>query len=155
MGQQFDNDMLMRATIYERTLTLFWRYNLKVRAQQLIFPLVTTIASTVQACTQPGFLEGGYMGVYACISMLDQGGLGAGSPRKFLENRCSEIASKATSGQKQSRSSYTWFVQYCIQLLALLVCICQQAHFTGISKREGTKVGRTVGGVTSLRRELW
>ena len=51
MGQQFDNDMLMRTTIYERTLTLFWRYNLKVRAQQLIFPLVTTIASTVQACT--------------------------------------------------------------------------------------------------------
>ena len=35
------------------------------------------------------------------------GGLGACSPRKFLEIRCSEIASEAILGQKQSRSSYT------------------------------------------------
>ena len=31
---------------------------------------------------------------------------GSGSPRKFLEIRCSEIASEAILGQKQSRSSY-------------------------------------------------
>ena len=33
------------------------------------------------------------------------GGSGACSPRKFLEVRCSEIASEAILGQKQSRSS--------------------------------------------------
>ena len=35
--------------------------------------------------------------------MSDLGGLGACSPRKFLEIRCSEIASVAVLGQKQSR----------------------------------------------------
>ena len=34
------------------------------------------------------------------------GGLGACSPRKLLEIRCSEIASVAILGQKQGRSSY-------------------------------------------------
>ena len=43
---------------------------------------------------------------YACISMEDYGGLGACSPRKILEIRCSEIVSEAILGQKQSRSSY-------------------------------------------------
>ena len=37
MGQPFDNDiMVMRITIHERIPRLFWRYNLKLRAQQLI-----------------------------------------------------------------------------------------------------------------------
>ena len=34
------------------------------------------------------------------------GGLGACSPRKFLEIRCSEIASQAILGQKHSHTSY-------------------------------------------------
>ena len=34
------------------------------------------------------------------------GDLGACPPRKFLEIRCSEIASEAILGQKQSRSNY-------------------------------------------------
>ena len=37
--------------------------------------------------------------MYACISMQDLGGLGACSPRKFLEIKCSEIASEAILGQ--------------------------------------------------------
>ena len=42
-------------------------------------------------------------------------GSGGCSPRKFLEIRCSEVASGAIFGQKQSRSSY-----YFIQFLAVL-----------------------------------
>ena len=38
--------------------------------------------------------------------MQDKGGWGACSPRKFLEIRCSEIASEAILGQKQSCCSY-------------------------------------------------
>ena len=34
------------------------------------------------------------------------GGLGACSPRKILEIRCSEVASEAILGQKRSRSNY-------------------------------------------------
>ena len=53
------------------------------------------------------------------------GGSGGMSPQKIFEIRCSEIASEATLGQKQSRSSrYTWFAQYCIQFLVVHVCIC-------------------------------
>ena len=52
------------------------------------------------------------------------GGSGGMLPQEILEIRCSEIASEATLEQKQSRSSYTWFAQYCIQFLAVHVCIC-------------------------------
>ena len=60
------------------------------------------------------------------VYMQDYGGWGCAPPRIFLEIRCSEIASEVTLGQKQSHSIviYTWFVQYCIQFLAVQVCIC-------------------------------
>ena len=38
--------------------------------------------------------------------MQDKGGLGACSPRKFLEIRCSEIASEAILEQIHSHNSY-------------------------------------------------
>ena len=41
------------------------------------------------------------------------------SSRKFLENRCSEIASEAILGQKQSGSIATWLAEYCIQFLTV------------------------------------
>ena len=41
--------------------------------------------------------------------MQDYGGLEGCFPRIFLEIRCSEIASGAIFGQKQSRSSYYIF----------------------------------------------
>ena len=45
--------------------------------------------------------------MYACISKhARQGRLGACSPRKFLEIRCSEIASEDILGRKQSCCSY-------------------------------------------------
>ena len=50
-------------------------------------------------------------------------------PQKILEIRCSEIASVAILGQKQSRSSYMahrvaiWLAEYCIQFLAVYVCV--------------------------------
>ena len=56
--------------------------------------------------------------VYVCIykqaSTQDYGVWGC-SPRKYLEIRCSEIASGVIFGQKKSLSSY-----YFIQLLAVL-----------------------------------
>ena len=53
--------------------------------------------------------------LYICMQPCKTRGrdLGACSPRKFLEIRCSEIASEAILGQKQSRN--TWIVEYCIQ----------------------------------------
>ena len=45
--------------------------------------------------------------IYGCMNMHARGVWpGACSPRKFLEIRCSEIASEAILGQKQSGSSY-------------------------------------------------
>ena len=54
------------------------------------------------------------MCMYAYINkQTGKGVLGGCSPGKFLEIRCSEIASRAIFGQKQSRiySSY-WFIQF-------------------------------------------
>ena len=49
---------------------------------------------------------------------------GDAPPRKFLEIRCSEVASGAIFGQKQSRSSY-----YFIQFLAVLHAFAKPADF--------------------------
>ena len=57
------------------------------------------------------------MQVYACISMQDYGML---SQENFTEMRCSEIASEAILGQKQSRSSY---MTHCI-LHSIFGCPC-------------------------------
>ena len=65
-----------------------------------------------------------YVCVYKQTSTQDQGGLGGCSPRKFLEIRCSKIASGAIFGQKQSRSSY-----YFIQFLAVLHAFAKPADF--------------------------
>ena len=46
----------------------------------------------------------------------------------------------------------TWLTTYCIQFLAVHVYICW-ASWHRISKIEGTKVGRTAGGVISLERQ--
>ena len=47
----------------------------------------------------------------------------------------------------------TWLAEYCIQFLAVHACICY-ANWLRISTREGTKVDRTAGGVTSLEGQL-
>ena len=49
------------------------------------------------------------------------GGLGACSPRKFLEIRCSEIASEAILGQRQSHSSSVTYMARGILYLILAV----------------------------------
>ena len=66
------------------------------------------------------FLKGCYVDVCVCMHVQ------ACSSRKCLEIRCSEIASEATLGQKQSRSSYVarGVDLYWIQFLAVHVCIC-------------------------------
>ena len=81
--------------------------------------------------------------------MQDLGGLGVCSPRKVLEIRCSELASEAILGQKQSRSSYMAqgvfhpiFSCPCMHLLSQLS--------SNFHERRYYKVGRTAGGVTSL-----
>ena len=55
------------------------------------------------------------------ISTQDYGSLGGCSPREF---RCSEIASGAIFGQKQSLSSY-----YFIQFLAVLHAFAKPSDF--------------------------
>ena len=60
-------------------------------------------------------------------SRQDYGGLGGCSPRKFLEIRCSEIASGATFGQKQSRSSY-YFIQFWLSYMHLLSQLASNFH---------------------------
>ena len=47
-----------------------------------------------------------YVYMYKHASMQDKGDLGPCSSRKFLEIRCSEIASEAIWRQKQRRNSY-------------------------------------------------
>ena len=91
--------------------------------------------------------------LYVCMHKHARlGGLGACFLRKILGIRCSEIASGAILGQKQSCSSY--------MARGVLHAIfgCPRMHLlsqlTLNSKRERTKVGRTAGGVTSLGREL-
>ena len=65
--------------------------------------------------------------VYVCIykqaSMQDYGVWGC-SHRKYLEIRCSEIASGAIFGQKKSLSSY-----YFIQFLAVIHAFAKPADF--------------------------
>ena len=53
-----------------------------------------------------------YVCVYKQTSRQDKWGAGGCSPRKFLEIRCSEVASGAIFGQKQSRSSYYFRLSY-------------------------------------------
>ena len=55
----------------------------------------------------------------------------------MLPQECSEIASEAILGQKQSRSSYM-----------------ARGVLHPISTREGTMVGRTAGGVRSLEGQM-
>ena len=65
------------------------------------------------------------MCIYAYINKHARlGSLGGCSPRKFLEIRCSEIASGVNFGQKQSHSSY-----YFIQFLAVLHAFAKPADF--------------------------
>ena len=65
------------------------------------------------------------MCMYAYINKRTRlGGLGGCSPRKFLEIRCSEIASGVNFGQKQSHSSY-----YFIQFLAILHAFAKPSDF--------------------------
>ena len=66
------------------------------------------------------------MCMYAYISKQHGrlGGSGGMLPQEILEIRCSEIASGAIFGQKQSRSSY-----YFIQFLAVLHAFAKPADF--------------------------
>ena len=65
-----------------------------------------------------------YVCVYKQTSTQDQEGLGGCSPRKFLEIRCSEVASGAILGQNQRHSSY-----YFIQFLPVLHAFAKPADF--------------------------
>ena len=69
-----------------------------------IFRRGVTCVSDVNAC------------VYICKSREVWG---HAPPRKILEIRCSEIASEAILGPVVA----TWLAEYCIQLLAVHVCI--------------------------------
>ena len=65
--------------------------------------------------------------VYAYINKQagkSRGVCGGCSPRKFLEIRCSEVASGAIFGQNQSRSSY-----YFIQFLSVVHAFAKPADF--------------------------
>ena len=65
--------------------------------------------------------------VYECITMQDWGGVGACFLRKILEIRCSEIASEAIWGQKQSSSSSLRYMGRGVlyQIFGCMhVCIC-------------------------------
>ena len=57
------------------------------------------------------------------ISRQDKRGLGARPPKKYFDIRCSEIASEAILGQKQSHMAATWLTEYCIHFLAVHICI--------------------------------
>ena len=92
------------------------------------------------------------MGLHACISMLDLGGPGACTSRKFLENRYSEIASEAILGQKQNHSIATWFADNCIKFLAVHVHLLSQLTWNFYHRRYyGWQNSRRV---TSLERQL-
>ena len=73
-------------------------------------------------------------------------------PMKFLEIRCSEIAFEVILEQKQSHSSY----MACGVLHPIFGCPCMHllVRWLWISRREGTIVGWTACGVTSLGRQL-
>ena len=81
------------------------------------------------------------------------GGLGACFPRKFLEIRCSEIASEVILGQKQSGvlhrswsiASNFWLSTYAFAL---------PADFEFPREKVATKVARRASEVTSLGRQL-
>ena len=81
--------------------------------------------------------------------MQDYGGLEGCFPRIFLEIRCSEIASGAIFGQKQSRSSYYIFHPMLGSPIRILL-----SQLTSNFHKRKTKVGRTVGGVTSIEGQL-
>ena len=83
---------------------------------------VTHCAGRVSANTRPHQLR---WGMYAYINkqaVKTRGVLGDAPPGNFLEIRCSEVASGAIFGQKQSRSSY-----YFIQFLAVLHAFAKPA----------------------------
>ena len=63
--------------------------------------------------------------VYVCMPKVckTRGGLGACSPRKILEIRCSEIPSEAIWDKTRAVVA-TWLAEYCIQFLAVHICIC-------------------------------
>ena len=83
--------------------------------------------------------------VYVCIYINKQARKTRGcSPRKCLEIRCFEIA----FGQKQWRSSY-----YFSKFLAVLHAFARPADLKN-PREEGTKVDRTVSGVTSIEGQL-
>ena len=44
-------------------------------------------------------------------------------PRNLLDIRCSEIASEAILGRKQSHIAATWLTECCIHFLAVHICI--------------------------------
>ena len=58
-----------------------------------------------------------------------RGGLGACSPRKFFEIRCSEIASEAIFGHRSTAVVAIWLAEYCIQFLAVHMHLLSQHDF--------------------------
>ena len=74
--------------------------------------------------------------------------MGACSPGRVLD-RCSEIASEVILGQKRSRSSYM-----ARGILHPILAVHACTHLLSQADFEGTKVGRTAGGVTSLEGQL-
>ena len=82
--------------------------------------------------------------------MQYQGGLGACSPKKFLEIRCSESASEAILGQKQSCNSYHGSRSTASKFWLSTYAFSKPLNFR--ERRYTTNVGRTAGRATSLAR---
>ena len=87
-----------------------------------------------------------------CVCMHTRGVWGHGPPGKFLKLDALRLLPRPFWDRSRAVVA-TWLAEYCIQFLAVHVCICY-ASWLRISKREGTKVGRRAGGVTSLERQL-
>ena len=73
-------------------------------------------------------------------------------PRKFWEIRCSEIASEAILGQKQSRSSY--MARGVLHPIIGCPSMYLLSQLTSIFTREGTKVGRTADAWGDITRSI-
>ena len=79
-------------------------------------------------------------------------GLGACSPRKFLEIRCSEMASEAILGQSQSRSSYmARRVLYPCNFWLSMYAFAKPAEIEFLREKV-LRLGRTAGGTRRISR---
>ena len=65
-----------------------------------------------------------YVCMYKHTRSMTRGAWGHAPPGKFLEIRCSEIASEAILGDRNRAVVATWLMENCIQVLTVHLCIC-------------------------------